>query len=81
MTNTQSDNQRGMHLKDCMAKVANDRCRKSFSQLFDHFAPLLHAYGLAQEPGATLVADELVQEVMIKVWNKAHTYKPDMAGN
>lgn len=67
------------HFKSLMLRVARDRDKKAFSELFDHFAPLLRAYSFAREPGATLVADDLAQEVMIKVWNKAHTYKPELA--
>jgi RNA polymerase sigma factor (sigma-70 family) len=62
-----------------MANVADARDKQSFEYLFDHFAPLLRSYSFAREPGAALLADELAQEVMIKVWNKAHTYKPAMA--
>lgn len=81
MTDSDSDSrlERNAHLKSLMAKVSLERDKQAFSQLFDHFAPLLRAYSLAREPGAALVADELAQEVMIKVWNKAHTYKPDLA--
>lgn len=68
-----------LHLKACMCKVAVERDRQAFSELFDHFVPLIRAFSLAREPGATLVADELAQEVIIKVWDKAHTYKPEMA--
>ena len=71
--------ERNAHLKALMIKVGNDRDKQAFSELFDHFAPLLRAYSLAREPGASLLADDLAQEVMIKVWNKAHTYKPEMA--
>lgn len=67
------------HLKSCMSKVAIERDRQAFSELFDHFVPLIRAFSLAREPGAALVADELAQEVIIKVWDKAHTYKPEMA--
>ena len=67
------------HLKVCMKAVSEDRNKQAFAELFDHFAPRLRAYSLAREPGSSLVADELAQDVMIKVWNKAHTYKPDMA--
>ncbi|MCP3907714.1 MAG: sigma-70 family RNA polymerase sigma factor [Oceanicoccus sp.] len=74
-----SNAERNARLKQLMAKVAEDRDKLAFEQLFDHFAPLLRSYSLAREPGAALLADELAQEVMIKVWNKAHTYKPDMA--
>lgn len=68
-----------LHLKACMSKVALDRDREAFSELFDHFVPLIRAFSLAREPGAALVADELAQEVIIKLWDKAHTYKPEMA--
>ncbi|CAA0125790.1 ECF RNA polymerase sigma factor RpoE [BD1-7 clade bacterium] len=66
-------------LKLCMQKVAQERCERSFAILFDHFAPRLKAYSLAAQPGAALIADELVQEVLVKVWNKAHTYNPEKA--
>lgn len=76
---TADNTKRNEHLKSLMQKVARDRDKEAFGELFDHFAPLLRAYSFAREPGAALVADDLAQEVMIKVWNKAHTYKPDVA--
>jgi RNA polymerase sigma-70 factor (ECF subfamily) len=79
MTKPDASAERNARLKACMKAVAEDRNKQSFAELFDHFAPLLRAYSLAREPGAALVADELAQDVMIKVWNKAHTYKPEMA--
>ncbi|MGK0500558.1 MAG: RNA polymerase sigma-70 factor (ECF subfamily) [Oceanicoccus sp.] len=78
-SNTESKAERNSLLKVHMHDVANERDKKAFSALFDHFAPLLRSYSFAREPGAALLADELAQEVMIKVWNKAHTYKPEMA--
>lgn len=78
-TPSKANAERNAYLKSLMLKVAGDRDRAAFTTLFDHFAPLLRSYSLAREPGATLVADELAQEVLIKVWNKAHTYKPDLA--
>jgi RNA polymerase sigma-70 factor (ECF subfamily) len=65
--------------KDLMQLVATHRDKQAFGELFDHFAPLLRSYSLAREPGAALLADELAQDVLIKVWNKAHTYKPELA--
>jgi RNA polymerase sigma-70 factor (ECF subfamily) len=79
ISSTDSNAERNARLKEYMAKVADKRDKQAFEKLFDHFAPLLRSYSLAREPGAALLADELAQEVMIKVWNKAHTYKPDMA--
>ena len=49
-------------LRDLMALVAEKRDRVAFGQLFDHFAPMLRAYSLAQQPGAHLIADEIAQE-------------------
>jgi len=67
-------------LKACIAKVAQERDKQAFEVLFDHYVPLIRAFSLAREPGAALVADELAQDVIIKVWEKAHTYKPHLAG-
>ncbi|MFT5118714.1 MAG: RNA polymerase sigma factor (sigma-70 family) [Kiritimatiellia bacterium] len=66
-------------LKQLMDKVALDRDKNAFSLLFDHFAPLLRSFSLAREPGAALMADDLAQVVMIKVWEKAHTYNSEKA--
>nr|WP_243748590.1 sigma-70 family RNA polymerase sigma factor [Pseudomaricurvus alcaniphilus] len=62
-----------------MKRVAKDRDRDAFAELFEHFAPLIRSYSLARDPGAHLVADELVQEVLIRVWLKAHTYNSSKA--
>ncbi|MFT5659106.1 MAG: RNA polymerase sigma factor (sigma-70 family) [Gammaproteobacteria bacterium] len=66
-------------LKDCINKVATHRDKAAFAQLFDHYAPSIRAYSLAREPGADLVADELTQEVMIRVWLKAGSYNSHLA--
>ena len=66
-------------LKNCIDRVAGQRDKAAFSTLFDHYAPLIRAYSLAREPGAHLVADELAQEVMIRVWLKAATYNSKLA--
>lgn len=59
--------------------VATHRDRHAFEMIFEHFAPLVRAFSLAREPGASLVADELAQIVMIKIWEKAHTYNAQKA--
>lgn len=54
-------------------RVASDRDRAAFAQLFNYFAPRLKAFGLKQ--GADMAAaEELAQETMVAVWRKAHTY-------
>lgn len=66
-------------LKLYLSQVATERNKQAFEALFDHYVPLIRAYSLAREPGADLVADELAQDVMIKLWEKAHTYNPQLA--
>lgn len=66
-------------LKEWLCAVASKQDQGAFKNLFEHYVPLLRAYSLAREPGATLLADELAQEVMIKVWNKASSYNPSLA--
>lgn len=79
MSTTEANAERNQRLQQLVDRVAKDRDRTAFSELFDHYAPLIRSFSLAREPGAALVADELAQEVLIKLWDKAHTYKPEMA--
>lgn len=65
--------------QQCISAIANSQDEQAFSMLFDDFAPKIKAFSLAAHPGATMVADELVQEVMLKVWNKAHLYNQQKA--
>jgi len=66
-------------LKDCMIRIASHSDKHAFSTLFDHYAPLIRAYSLAREPGANLIADELAQEVLIRVWLKAGSYNAQLS--
>ena len=64
-----------------LVDVGLNRSRKSFAQLFAHFAPLLKSFAQASRhegwfPG---LSEDLVQEVMIKVWQKAAGYNPEKA--
>jgi RNA polymerase sigma-70 factor, ECF subfamily len=64
-----------------MEQVAQ-RDRAAFAQLFAHFAPLIKAFGLSTvlPDRSGHFADELVQETMITVWNKASSYDAIKAG-
>lgn len=62
-----------------MQAVASGRDREAFTRLFDHFVPMIKAFTLSAHPGANILASEVAQEVMLKVWRKAHTYKPETA--
>ncbi|OLP60234.1 RNA polymerase subunit sigma [Xaviernesmea oryzae] len=55
--------------------VAKDRDRAAFAQLFTFFAPRLKSFLMRQNMSA-MEAEELVQEVMVVLWNKAHLYDP-----
>lgn len=63
----------------CLRRVADHQDRQAFAQLFAHFAPLIKAFGYNGSQLAANNADELVQEVMIKVWQKAGGYNPKKA--
>ena len=64
-----------------LQRVAEHRDRQAFAELFAHFAPLLKAFALSS-PGmsSNALAEEVVQEVMLKVWNRASTFDATKAG-
>ncbi len=63
----------------CLQVIAQERDRAAFARLFKHFAPLVKAFAMSGSPLAASHADELVQEVMLKVWQKADGYNPRKA--
>lgn len=79
MANTTAKSDKLVHLSACIARVAENQDKAAFAELFDHYAPLIRAYSLAREPGADLVADDLVQEVLARVWLKAAKYNARLA--
>jgi RNA polymerase sigma factor (sigma-70 family) len=62
-------------LSALMMAVGRDRDLQAFELLFRHFGPRISAYmaRLAADMGT---AEELMQETMIAVWNKAALYDP-----
>lgn len=79
MENKQAKKDKLATLSAHMSRVARQRDKSAFAELFDHYAPLIRAYSLAREPGANLVADELVQEVLTRVWLKADKFDSRLA--
>lgn len=63
------------HFAALAARVAGDRDRMAFTELFDFFAPRIKAYlrrlGLEDQ-----AAEDIAQEVMIVLWHKAHLFDP-----
>ena len=59
-----------------LRQVGNNRDEQAFSKLFEHFSPLIKGFCLnaASQALPPDSADEVVQEVMIKVWQKSPSY-------
>lgn len=68
-----------MSWNDHLVHVGENSDRQSFRCLFEHFGPLIKSYYLGKSPKSAHLIEELIQEVMIKVWQKAHTYDPKKA--
>ena len=64
---------------ECLVLIAKDEDRAAFARLFRHFAPLIKAFALSGSALSASHADELVQEVMLKIWQKAAAFDPEKA--
>ena len=62
-----------------LVAVRDNRDRQAFSRLFDHFAPRLKAM-LVRSNMNQAQADDILQDVMLTIWRKAHLYDPARAG-
>lgn len=74
-----SNGRRDDEWSQCLQLVAGNEDREAFSRLFSHFAPLIKAFAINGSAIAATHAEELVQEVMIKVWQKAGGFNPHKA--
>ena len=63
----------------CLLRVAENQDREAFADLFRHFAPLIKAFAGNGSALGAAHAEELVQEVMIKVWQKSSAYNAQKA--
>ncbi|MFB2683961.1 sigma-70 family RNA polymerase sigma factor [Shewanella mangrovisoli] len=63
-------------LARAILRVANQRDKAAFAELFSHFMPKIRAFGL-QRLNQQGLAMDLVQETMTLVWTKAHLYNAD----
>ncbi|TNE64405.1 MAG: sigma-70 family RNA polymerase sigma factor [Alphaproteobacteria bacterium] len=68
----------GLSHEQLVVRVATERDRAAFRILFDHYAPRLKSYlvtlGLGDER-----AEDLAQETLVTVWQKAEQFQPDKA--
>nr|WP_288130147.1 sigma-70 family RNA polymerase sigma factor [Microbulbifer sp.] len=64
-----------------LVRVGKERDRAAFEQLFAHFAPLIKGFQLSRGGQSTAeeAADELVQEIMFRVWRKSTNFDPAKA--
>lgn len=64
-----------------LVRIGHHRDREAFRRLFDKFSPLIKAFAGRQAPFdlSENMAEELVQETMIKVWQKAESFDPKKA--
>ena len=61
-----------------MIAVRDHRDKMAFSDLFDHFAPRLKGFAIRSGVPAPQ-AEDIVQDVMLAVWKKAHQFDPARA--
>jgi len=61
-----------------LSAVGQRRDRSAFIILFHHFAPRLKSF-LMKKGSSPEQAEELAQETMLTVWNKAASYNPQQA--
>lgn len=64
---------------ECLVLVGKSNDRAAFTRFFRHFGPLIKAFALAGSSLSQSHADEIVQEVMLKVWQKADGFNPEKA--
>ena len=64
---------------ECLVLIAEKQDRAAYTRLFRHFAPLIKAFALSGSSLSATHADELVQEVMLKIWQKAAAFDPEKA--
>ena len=64
-----------------LVKVGKSRDQVSFQALFEHFAPLIKGFCLrnTSQNFSPDAAEEIVQEGMLKVWQKAPSFNPTKA--
>lgn len=61
-----------------MIAIRDHRSKQDFEKLFDFFAPRLKGFVMRSGTG-NAQAEEIVQDVMLTIWRKAHLFDPHRA--
>ncbi len=66
-----------------LKKIAENKDRVAYRKVFDHFAPKIKTFilSLSSQHTSPELAEEIVQEVMLKVWLKAASFNSDKANS
>ncbi|PZQ48286.1 MAG: RNA polymerase subunit sigma [Micavibrio aeruginosavorus] len=64
--------------RDLLVAVARQKNKEAFAELFEYFAPRIKSF-LMKGGAAPDAADELAQETMITVWQRAESFDPAKA--
>src|SRR5262249_48628581 len=65
-------------MTDLLVKIARQRDRQAFAQLFAYYAPRVKAY-LIRQGADNGTAEELAQETLLTAWRKADRFDPSKA--
>ncbi len=61
-----------------LLRIKNARCEKAFNRLYEYYSPRLGAY-LRQKGAPDRISQEIAQDVMARVWEKAGQFDPRYA--
>jgi len=77
---TEPDNQDSTpaQMASFIRQIAEARDRAAFAAIFNHFGPRLKSFVMRQGSDPQL-AEEVVQETMVKIWHKAGQFDPQKA--
>ena len=68
----------GVSFDEMLVAIGKRRDRQSFMELFQYFAPRIKSY-LMKGGVSEAQADELAQETMLTIWQKAESFNPAQA--
>lgn len=75
---TSGDNTVEVTPENLILRIAENRDRAAYAQLFSRFAPKLKAFMMGRGLNAT-EAEDLAQDALLNVWRKAHYFNPQKA--